>query len=50
MKPFTVTVRTTASSNTYTAHASSSFSAFESAAESCGDVPCGITVVPNRPS
>ena len=48
MNRFTVTVRTGASSTTYTAIAASSGKAFADAADLFGDAPVGITVVPGR--
>jgi len=50
MNHFTVTVRTTGSSTTYTALAQSSGDAYANAADLFGDTPCGITVVPGRAS
>lgn len=50
MNQFTVTVRTSASRTTFTTLASSSGDAYESAADLFGDMPCGITVLPGRPT
>ena len=50
MHSFEVTVRTAGQPTQYTTLALSSADAFDQAADRFADVPCGITIVPGRPS
>jgi hypothetical protein len=50
MRTFQVIVRTAGQLTQYPALAQSSADAFDQAAARFADVPCGITVLPGRPS